>query len=109
MEVVPRLSYLLQRALVRIAREIQRFSLGALGMCSKQEISSAFKVILSSGMCDSCVKACQRAAAIFSVMSGRDQLRQSKSSRAGLQLSVGRYEYNWFPFLVQSYFPVLKY
>lgn len=35
-EAVPRLGYLLQRALVRIAREVQRLSSG-IGLCSKHE------------------------------------------------------------------------
>ncbi|CAG0917016.1 unnamed protein product [Notodromas monacha] len=58
-------------------------------MCSKQEIAAALRVVLSSSLADSCVKACLRAAAMYAV-SG-DQLKQSKSSRAGLQLSVGRF------------------
>ncbi|XP_041449397.1 ankyrin repeat and BTB/POZ domain-containing protein 2 isoform X2 [Drosophila obscura] len=91
-EVVSRLGYLLQRALVRIAREIQRFSAG-LGMCSKQEVAGAFRVVLCSTLADSCTKACMRAAAMFAVP-GESALKQSKSSRAGLQLSVGRF-YRW--------------
>ncbi|XP_023242191.1 uncharacterized protein LOC111640410, partial [Centruroides sculpturatus] len=88
METVPRLAYLLQRPLVRISREAQRFS-RTLGMCSKQEVSGALKVILSPAMSDSCIKACLRSGAIYAV-SG-DQLKLSKSARAGLQLSVGRF------------------
>ncbi|CAG0917017.1 unnamed protein product [Notodromas monacha] len=87
-EVVPRLCYLLQRVLVRVGREAQRLA-KPLGMCSKQEIAAALRVVLSSSLADSCVKACLRAAAMYAV-SG-DQLKQSKSSRAGLQLSVGRF------------------
>ncbi|XP_054719249.1 ankyrin repeat and BTB/POZ domain-containing protein 2-like [Uloborus diversus] len=88
METVPRLSYLLQRPLVRIARETQRFS-RTLGMCTKQEVSGSLKVVLSPALADSCIKACHRAAAI-SAVSG-DQMKLSKSARAGLQLSVGRF------------------
>lgn len=54
-EAVPRLSYLLQRALVRVAREAQRLT-RPLAMCSKQEISSAFKIVLSPALADSCIK-----------------------------------------------------
>ena len=54
-EAVPRLSYLLQRALVRVAREAQRLT-KPLAMCSKQEISSAFKIVLSPALADSCIK-----------------------------------------------------
>ncbi|XP_042902345.1 ankyrin repeat and BTB/POZ domain-containing protein 2 [Parasteatoda tepidariorum] len=88
METVPRLSYLLQRPLVRIAREAQRFS-KTLGMCTKQDISSSLKTVLSPALADSCIKACHRSAAI-SAVSG-DQMKLSKSARAGLQLSVGRF------------------
>lgn len=88
METIPRLSYLLQRALVRIAREAQRLS-RPLHMCSKHEVASALKIVLCPALADSCIKSCLRSAAMFAV-SG-DQLKQSKSSRAGLQLSVGRF------------------
>lgn len=55
MDAVPRLSYLLQRALVRVAREAQRLT-KPLAMCSKREISSAFKIVLSPALADSCIK-----------------------------------------------------
>lgn len=89
MEAIPRIGYLLQRALVRIAREIQRLS-GALGLCSKHEVAGSFKIVLCPALADSCTKACLRAAAMFAVP-GDSALRQSKSSRAGLQLPVGRF------------------
>lgn len=59
METVPRLSYLLQRPLVRIARETQRLSKG-LGMCTKQEVSGSLRIVLAPALADSCVKACHR-------------------------------------------------
>ncbi|XP_069675380.1 ankyrin repeat and BTB/POZ domain-containing protein 2 isoform X2 [Periplaneta americana] len=90
METIPRLSYLLQRALVRVGREAQRLA-RPLGMCSKQEVCSALRIILCPALADSCTKACLRAAAMFAV-SGDLQLKQSKSCRAGLQLSVGRFQ-----------------
>ncbi|XP_037071069.1 ankyrin repeat and BTB/POZ domain-containing protein 2-like [Pollicipes pollicipes] len=89
MEAVPRLAYLLQRAIVRVAREAQRLA-RALGMCSKREVLSALRIVLSPALSDTCSKACLRAAAMYTV-SGADQLRQSKSGRAGLQMSVGRF------------------
>ncbi|XP_066592813.1 ankyrin repeat and BTB/POZ domain-containing protein 2 isoform X2 [Prorops nasuta] len=88
METIPRLSYLLQRALVRIGRETQRLA-KPIGLCSKHEIYTAFKIVLCPALADSCTKACLRAAAMF-VVSG-DQLKQSKASRSGLQLPVGRF------------------
>ncbi|XP_014468414.1 PREDICTED: ankyrin repeat and BTB/POZ domain-containing protein BTBD11 isoform X2 [Dinoponera quadriceps] len=88
METIPRLSYLLQRALVRVSRETQRLA-KLVGLCSKHEVYSAFKIVLCPALADSCTKACLRAAAMFAV-SG-DQLKQSKASRSGLQLPVGRF------------------
>ena len=45
-DLLSRLSYYLQRALVRISREAQRLS-KPIGKCGKQEIGSALKVVLS--------------------------------------------------------------
>ncbi|XP_012159934.1 ankyrin repeat and BTB/POZ domain-containing protein 2 isoform X1 [Ceratitis capitata] len=88
-DTIPRLGYLLQRALVRVAREIQRLS-ASLGLCSKQEVAAAYKIVLCPALADSCIKACLRAAAMFAV-TGDSALKQSKSARAGLQLPVGRF------------------
>lgn len=88
-EAVPRLGYLLTRALVRISREIQRLS-SVLGLCSKHEVIGAFKMVLCPVLADSCIKACLRAAAMF-YLSGDGTLKQTKSARAGLQLPVGRF------------------
>lgn len=88
-EAIPRLGYLLQRALVRVAREIQRLS-GGLGLCAKHEVASAYKIVLCPALADSCIKACLRAAAMFQVP-GDGAIKQSKSARAGLQLPVGRF------------------
>ena len=91
MESVPRVSYLLQRALVRIAREVQRLS-KMIGFCSKHEITSAFRIVLAPVLADSCIKACLRAAAMYSVSTTDPLHRQSKSARAGLHLHVGRFQ-----------------
>ncbi|XP_022902026.1 ankyrin repeat and BTB/POZ domain-containing protein 2 isoform X2 [Onthophagus taurus] len=88
-ETIPRLSYLLQRALVRIGRETQRLA-SNLGICTKHDITLSFRIVLCPPLADSCIKACLRAAAMLS-MSGDCTLRQSKSSRAGLQMHVGRF------------------
>lgn len=45
-DLLSRLSYYLQRALVRIAREAQRIS-KSVGKCGKQEIASSLKIVLS--------------------------------------------------------------
>lgn len=88
-EAVPRLGYLLTRALVRISREIQRLS-SVLGLCSKHEVAGAFKMVLCPALADSCTKASLRAAAMFA-LSGEGTYKQTKSARAGLQLPVGRF------------------
>lgn len=54
-EIVPRIAYLLQRALVRIAREVQRLSF-ALGLCSKHEVSHSFRIVFCPALADSCIK-----------------------------------------------------
>ncbi|XP_018326720.1 ankyrin repeat and BTB/POZ domain-containing protein 2 [Agrilus planipennis] len=88
-ETIPRLSYLLQRALVRLGRETQRLS-SNLGICTKHDITVSFRIVLCPPLADSCIKACQRAAAMLA-MSGDGALKQNKSLRAGLQLHVGRF------------------
>lgn len=88
-ETIPRLSYLLQRALVRIGRETQRLA-STLGICTKHDITASFRIVLCPPLADSCIKASLRAAAMLA-MSGDCTLRQSKSTRAGLQLHVGRF------------------
>lgn len=89
LETIPRLSYLLQRALVRIGRETQRLS-STIGICTKYDITVSFRIVLCPPLADSCIKACLRAAAMLA-MSGDCTLKQSKSSRAGLHLHVGRF------------------
>ncbi|CAH0561413.1 unnamed protein product [Brassicogethes aeneus] len=88
-ETIPRLSYLLQRALVRLGRETQRLA-STLGICTKHDITVSFRIVLCPPLADSCIKACLRAAAMLA-MSGDCTLKQSKSLRAGLQLHVGRF------------------
>ncbi|XP_060530713.1 ankyrin repeat and BTB/POZ domain-containing protein 2 [Cylas formicarius] len=87
-ETIPRLSYLLQRALVRIGRETQRLA-STLGVCTKHDVTVSFRIVLCPPLADSCVKACLRASAMLAVSS--DCTKQSKSSRAGLHLQVGRF------------------
>lgn len=91
METIPRISYLLQRALVRVARETQRLSKTS-GFCSKVEVASALKIVLAPSIADSCSKACLRAAAMFAVTTKDAHHRESKSARAGLHLHVGRFQ-----------------
>ncbi|CAH4036159.1 unnamed protein product [Pieris brassicae] len=85
----PRLAYLLQRALVRIAREAQRLSQN-FGFCSKHEVAGAFRIILSTPLADSCIKGCQRAATMYAT-SGSAARRLGSAARARTSLAPGRF------------------
>jgi len=87
LEVIPRLSYYMQRVLVRVAREAQRLS-QKVHKCSKHEVMSALRLILSPQIASSSIKACLRAGAMYNISS--DHTRQTKSSRAGLFLDIGK-------------------
>ncbi|XP_059059495.1 ankyrin repeat and BTB/POZ domain-containing protein 2 [Achroia grisella] len=86
----PRLAYLLQRALVRIAREAQRLSQN-FGFCSKHEIAGAFRIVLSTPLADSCIKGCQRAATMYAT-SGSAARRLGSAARARTSLAPGRFQ-----------------
>ena len=77
-DILPRLSYYLQRTLVRLAREAQRLS-RPIGVCGKENVLTSLKVVLSPSLAISAVKGCLRSAAMFA-MSG-ETTGQSKSSR----------------------------
>ncbi|XP_028031789.1 ankyrin repeat and BTB/POZ domain-containing protein 2 [Bombyx mandarina] len=85
----PRLAYLLQRALVRIAREAQRLSQN-FGFCSKHEVAGAFKIVLSTPLADACIKACQRAATMYATSGGAAR-RLGSATRARTSLAPGRF------------------
>lgn len=89
LELLQRLSYLLQRALVRITKEAQRLS-ASFCKCTKHDIQAAIKIILTRKLADSCTNACFKAGALYS-MSG-DNFKQSKSARCGLHFSIGRFQ-----------------
>ncbi|XP_038054235.1 ankyrin repeat and BTB/POZ domain-containing protein BTBD11-like [Patiria miniata] len=90
-DVIQRLSYLLQRPLVRIAKEAQRLSL-AYGKCTKNEIHTAIKLILSQPLSEVCLSAALRALSLFQMSS--ECCQDSKKTRAGLTFPVGRF-YRW--------------
>ena len=98
-EMMQRLSYYLQRPLARIAREAQRLST-TFCRCGRDEIQTAMKIVLFRSLADSCLQACHKAAALFS-MSG-DTYKMSKSSRCGLRFSVGKFQ-RW---MIDSYVAV---
>ena len=68
-DAIPKLAYLLQRPLVRIAREAQRFARG-IGVCGKSEITGALWVVLSPWLANNCVKGKTR---IFTLLDMRIQ------------------------------------
>ncbi|XP_034825710.1 ankyrin repeat and BTB/POZ domain-containing protein 2 isoform X2 [Maniola hyperantus] len=86
----PRLAYLLQRALVRIAREAQRLSQN-FGFCSKHEVAGALRIVLSTPLADSCIKGCQRAATMYAT-SGSAARRLGSAARARTSLAPGRFQ-----------------
>ncbi|GBP07460.1 hypothetical protein EVAR_4819_1 [Eumeta japonica] len=86
----PRLAHLLQRALVRVAREAQRLSHN-FGFCSKHEVAGAFRIVLSTPLADACIKGCQRAATMYATSGGAAR-RLGSAARARTTLVPGRFQ-----------------
>lgn len=91
-EVLARLSALICRALVRVAREAQRFSL-RYAKCTKHEIQSAVKVVLSWTISINCITAALGALSLYNMSTG-DKFSRGKSARCGLVFSVGKF-FRW--------------
>lgn len=91
-EVLARLSALISRALVRVAREAQRLSL-RYAKCTKYEIQSAVKVVLSWTISVNCITAALSALSLYNMSTG-DRFSRGKSERCGLVFSVGRF-FRW--------------
>ncbi|XP_059792816.1 ankyrin repeat and BTB/POZ domain-containing protein 3 isoform X2 [Balaenoptera ricei] len=93
-DALAKLSTLVSRALVRIAKEAQRLSL-RFAKCTKYEIQSAMEIVLSWGLAAHCTAAALAALSLYNMSSaGGDRLGRGKSPRCGLTFSVGRV-YRW--------------
>ncbi|XP_067863323.1 ankyrin repeat and BTB/POZ domain-containing protein 3-like [Heptranchias perlo] len=90
--LVKKLSTYLSRALVRIAREAQRLSFMS-AKCSKHEVQSAAKLVLSWSLSESCMAAAVKALSVYNMSSG-DQFNSSKSAQCKVLFSVGRF-FRW--------------
>ena len=86
-QVVERVSFLLQRPLLRIVREVKRLSV-RYSKCSKEEIQTSIRLVLSLSMAKTCLTLASKAFSLYTMSS--DRFRRSKRSRSGLVLSVGR-------------------
>lgn len=91
-DLLARLSALVSRALVRIAREAQRLSL-RYGKCTKYEVQSAIKMILSWTISVNCIASSLSALSMYN-MSTEDKFSRGKSERCGLVFSVGKF-FRW--------------
>ncbi|XP_037623062.1 ankyrin repeat and BTB/POZ domain-containing protein BTBD11-B isoform X2 [Sebastes umbrosus] len=92
-DVLHRLSVLLSRVLVRVAKESQRLSL-RYAKCTKYEIQSAIKLVLSWSVSMSCMRAALGALSLYNMCTEEDKFSRGKSARCGLLFNVGKF-FRW--------------
>ncbi|XP_075066289.1 ankyrin repeat- and BTB/POZ domain-containing protein 3 isoform X2 [Mixophyes fleayi] len=91
-DVLSKLSTLVSRSLIRIAKEAQRLSL-RFAKCTKYEIQSAMEIVLAWSLSSSCTTSALSALSLYNMSTG-DRLSRGKSVRCGLTFSVGKF-YRW--------------
>ncbi|XP_072241567.1 ankyrin repeat and BTB/POZ domain-containing protein 3-B isoform X2 [Leuresthes tenuis] len=92
-DVLLRLSVLISRVLVRVAKEAQRLSL-RYAKCTKYEIQSAIKIVLSWTVSMNCVGAALSALSLYNMSTEEDKFSRGKSARCGLIFNVGKF-FRW--------------
>ncbi|XP_044047885.1 ankyrin repeat and BTB/POZ domain-containing protein BTBD11-B isoform X3 [Siniperca chuatsi] len=92
-DVLLRLSVLVSRALVRVAKEAQRLSL-RYAKCTKYEIQSAIKIVLSWTVSMNCISAALSALSLYNMTTEEDKFSRGKSVRCGLIFNVGKF-FRW--------------
>ncbi|XP_037111257.1 ankyrin repeat and BTB/POZ domain-containing protein BTBD11-B isoform X1 [Syngnathus acus] len=92
-DVLLRLSALVSRALVRVAKEAQRLSL-RYAKCTKYEIQSAIKMVLSWVVSTNCIGAALGALSLYNMSTEEDKFGRGKSVRCGLVFNVGTF-FRW--------------
>ena len=86
-QAIERVSFLLQRPLLRIVREAKRLSV-RYSKCSKQEIQTSIRLVLSLSLAKSCLALASKALSLYFMST--DRFHRSKRTRSGLILSVGK-------------------
>ncbi|XP_047453420.1 ankyrin repeat and BTB/POZ domain-containing protein BTBD11-B isoform X2 [Mugil cephalus] len=92
-DVLLRLSVLVSRALVRVAKEAQRLSL-RYAKCTKYEIQSAIKIVLSWTVSMNCISAALSALSMYNMCTDEDKFSRGKAVRCGLIFNVGKF-FRW--------------
>ena len=82
-QAVERVSFLLQRPLLRIVREAKRISV-RYSKCSKHEIQTSIRLVLSLSMARTCMTLASKAFSLYSMSS--DRFRRCKKCFHGMKI-----------------------